>query len=184
MSTGVPVAPGGIVFAAKMNLKQETDLWEKIVDEVVTGSAVTSIDITGLDLDAAKCYMIVFRTQNPTGSGAYMRLYFNGDTTATNYWRQFVEASAAVVTGTRGNDPTIGYSSAGVETLLIGFLARETGKPKYISMGTRDEQSTLMIFNGAMDWVTENNVTRITFTNLVANTIGIGSRVMIFRVIG
>jgi len=41
--------------------------WEKIVDRVVTGAAVTSIDITAddagnpLSLDGAKAYLIIFR---------------------------------------------------------------------------------------------------------------------------
>ena len=156
--------------------------WEKVVDKVVSGSAVTSIDTQGLDLDNAKTYMILFRTTNTTGSENNIQIFFNNDTTATNYYSQSLRASGATIEASRSNAPYIGNVNAGTEGTFFFILAREVGKLKLIGLGSEYEQSTVNVEHRTIDWITEANVTRITLTASEASSIGIGSRLTIFKV--
>lgn len=156
--------------------------WEKIVDEQVTGAAVTSVDITGLDLDAGKVYQIILRITEASNNNTFISMFFNNDTTATNYYNEQVEGDGVGLAAERLNNARVCSVGALTETTAFVVLAREVGKPTAFFAGNLFEQSTIRIRFGAHSWVTENNVTRITFTAAHANAIGVGSRILIFKV--
>jgi len=156
--------------------------WEKVADTVIAGAAVTSIDFSGLDLDAAKAYMITVRITNTATGAAGLNMFFNDDTTQAHYYEQSIYASGAVVASYRGNDASVAYLDPGNENTAVITIARGVGKVKSCVKGSNREQAAIETNDYINCWVTEANVTRITFTASAANTIGIGSRIMIFKV--
>jgi len=156
--------------------------WEKIVDEQVTGAAVTSIDVTGLDLDAGKTYLMTLRVTNPLGAGCAMFMYFNNDLVNANYYAQYLSVDGGSITAGRSNFPDLGDLYQGTEGTWFFFLQREVGKIKCIGQSSYREQSAVQIRLRTNCWVTENNVTRITIVASAANAIGVGSRFIIFKV--
>jgi len=157
--------------------------WEKIVETTVTGTAVTTISITGLDLDAAKAYLLLLRFTNPTTSDTGYAMYLNADTTGTNYWRQYMWASGTSIAGNRVNDATFSSASAGEESIVWAVMARDpAGYVKVLTnTALRDPSAVWILFQG-WTWTTTANVTQIDITASVTGAIGIGSRVIIFKV--
>jgi len=156
---------------------------EKIVETEVTGAAVTSITITGLDLDAAKAYLIFCKLTNPTATDASLYLYYNGETTATNYWRQYLYATGSTVSGARGNNAYLTPHFAGTETNYVIWIFRDTeGRPRAFLHANYNDPATLTILMNTHVWVSTVNVTQIDFTASVTGAIGIGSKVTIFKV--
>jgi len=169
----------GSITPAKLSF----GVWEKVADVVVTGSPVTSIDIDGLDLDAAKVYMIFFRHFNATSSDGNILLYFNDDTNNSNYYSQFLSANGTDVFGGRYNMPYISNMNANSKVLTFLLLTREKGEPVTLSMSNRNRPSQIIeIMNWYHIRLVDENVTKITFTSTIANSIDIGSRIIIFRV--
>lgn len=155
----------------------------KTADTVVSGSAVTSIDFTGLDLDAAKAYFIVVRLMNASATSRSVSMYFNNDTTATNYYEQLIDGDGSTAAAARANNAVVQTMPVSESSTGFYVIAREVGKVKTIGMMTNNDGSALSIQNHSHVWdVTATNVTRITFTSAGADTIEVGSRIMIFSV--
>jgi len=159
--------------------------WQKVA-EVSPTTDVTEIDITGLDLDAAKFYMICYTLRNPTSSTTYYRICYNGDFTATNYYRQHMYASGTGLGAGRGNDNLIATIYAGVEYTSMSILSRPAGqRPTWSpTFYTSQRWSNLTIESYMVVYYTETNVTRITIRSDAAGGIAAGSKVIIFKVAG
>lgn len=160
-----------------------TEGWEKIVDEELLANA-TDITITGLDLDADKAYMIICTIKNPQGSNSGIYLYYNNDTTIANYTQQWLRADNTTITAQRQNQPYFVYVHAGQNVLVTGFIMRSPdGYPIEVLFNADNVTAGMRIFNRVVFWNNTNNVTRIDIHALVANAIGIGSKLLIFKVI-
>jgi hypothetical protein len=156
---------------------------EKIADTEVTGSAVTTVSFTGLDLDSAKAYIIIAKFTNPTINTTEYKLYFNGDTTDTNYYYQYILADGATVSSGRSNSSRYLGVEAGEEVIGFGTTQRDpAGYVKSSIFEARRDPATVLILQTAHTWLTQANVTQMDFTSSVAGAIGVGSRIMIFKV--
>jgi len=163
--------------------KLDFGTWEKIVDTTVSGAAVTSITVTGLDLDAAKAYMILFKVTNPTPSNSDYYLYLNNDTTLTNYFVQYGAFNGTAVTADRVNDPRVAWTPAGQEVVILCWMIRDPGGyVRTMIKEIRKDPASLLITVRGHTWVTKANVTRIDITAAISGAIGIGSNLMIFKV--
>jgi len=91
-------------------------------------------------------------------------------------------ANGTTVASGRYNDPKYIHVGAGQETTAKILMARELGKVKTVVISTVFEQATLRVFVESSCWVTEADVTRITFTGTQTGGLGIGTRVQIFKV--
>lgn len=61
--------------------------YQLLGDITVSGSAVTSVDFTGLNMKMGEEYLLVSTIYNPNGSsGVSYSLLFNGNNTETNYY--------------------------------------------------------------------------------------------------
>jgi hypothetical protein len=154
-----------------------------IEEIVVTGSHVTSIEFTGLNLIGDGAYILHYNLTNPTGSTSYLRLYFNSDTTDANYYGQNFDANGAVISGARGNVPTIDNLTAGTSSMNRIIFSQIAGEePRAMTQLNRLAPAGLKTGMDCVAWVTTNNVTIITLTASVASAIGIGSKFLLYKV--
>lgn len=84
--------PGGGVSAAALNL---------VASQTVSGSAVSSVTFSGLDLDAASNYMVCWSLKN-AGFDTNLQLIFNGDAAILDYTSKSVQYANGSVLGYRG----------------------------------------------------------------------------------
>ncbi len=150
----------------------------------VSGSAVTTLATPALNLDADGVYFIEFSFKNATASNADIRLFYNADTTVTNYDTQICAVAAAALAAARGNTATIFSllaSSCSVGT--INMAKDPDGKPTVNVDNKEGTSSTLRRAFSCQFWRTAGtNVTLATFSSSVANAIGVGSWVKVWKV--
>lgn len=160
-----------------------TGIWKKIVD-VKLSAAATSIDITGLDLSSHKIYMIEVYLYNPTVGNTNVAYTFNGDSTSNHYRRQYmISYNGANHQGDGANDYYLSTVQAGKYMFYTGFLSQITNPRSVFCQGGTNDTAT----SGNISCVRESstdNVTQITLTASVADSIGIGSFVRIFKIEG
>lgn len=148
----------------------------------VTGAAATSIDFTGLDINTHKSYRIEMDLVNAVASTVNIAFYVNGDTLATNYWRQNIAASGATVTGVRSNDAFISNIIASSKGVIEGTISLNnsiaTGNFKSIT----DIDSGITLRNTVYNkTATITNLTQITIMADTASAFGIGTKIRIYR---
>ena len=159
--------------------------YELLAESEVTGSAVTSIDFTGLTLDSDDELILVSDIVNDSGSTSAYSLYVNNDTTATNYYVQSLYSTSTTNTAARTNNSVY----ATVETsdkLLAETILKLTASSYFIY------QSNIVRRYGASDvslqdiyctkTATISSITQLTVSASVASSIGIGSKFWLFKV--
>jgi hypothetical protein len=72
--------------------------WEVVADTTVTGSAVSEIEVTGLDLEAAQMYKIFWSIKSDIGSDL-LEWRYNGIETAGSYRYQRIRQQSSTVSG-------------------------------------------------------------------------------------
>jgi len=111
--------------------------WERIA-EVDVDADTTQITVTGLDINAHKCYLIFLIVKNPTGSFSKYNLFVENDLTETNYYHQWLEASGTAVGASRVNDARCLVLSGGDSGACVVCLFRDTaGYPRFTTHQTR-----------------------------------------------
>lgn len=148
----------------------------------VTGSAVTQIDFTGLDIKTHKSYQIEVEIINPTASSTSLKFCINGDTTNTNYYTQEIVAGSTSLSAQRSNAPYIGYTLAGKYGYSNGFISLVNGYLKANIYENRHDATSVNIAQySIVKTATVTNITQITLISTIANAIGVGSKVRIYR---
>jgi len=100
------------------------DTTEKIFETTVTGSAVTSIDITGLSGNTDEQYMLDCNIVNGYDGGMAVNVRCNGDS-GTNYGRQELYGSSTTIGASRATSTHFFLTGAtssgnvGIGTLLL-----------------------------------------------------------------
>jgi len=166
------------------------DVWELmnparpdcVVEHEVTGAAVTSIDFTGLDINTDKSYRIEFEWITGA-SGANCYLYYNNDTTITNYHYQLLSGNGATTTSARVNSAIVAITAANLRSYAVIDVATVDGYACADSSNTRDIGIGLIRsgFGQNKSSATVTNITQLTLTSSVANQIDIGTKVRIYR---
>lgn len=154
-----------------------------LYETVVTGAAQTSITIPSLDIVTHKDYRIEIEVFNPTASAVTLKLYTNGDVTAANYAAQSVLSSSTTTTSAATADALIGYVDASSRSLTNANLSLSTDSYyRWTALCSRGSMTlpTLSTISGIKK-ATITNLTSLTLTASVASSIGIGSRIRIFR---
>lgn len=155
-----------------------------VATATVTGAAATSISFSGLSLAADEQYEIDFVFKNATASGPNIAMYFNGDTTATNYHINALTAGSGTGLNTSyANLSRIAGMNA--STMVRGRieLVRDIdGLAIALVRTLRDGvSSSIRAQYWVFGWVTASNVTSIAFTSDVASSLAIDSYVKIFK---
>ena len=153
-----------------------------LAEQIVTGSAVTSIDFTGLDINTHKSYRVEVEHINALGSTSNISAYINGDTTDTNYNSQSLTVAIGVITANRQNNARIaGTLSTSTGNYKVNVMLSNS-RARLISNGMNGDSTTLRQDNrDVRKNTTDGNITQITFTGSVALSFGVGSTIRIYR---
>jgi len=154
-----------------------------LATQSVSGSAATTLAVSGLDLSAYKAFLVLFSLDNATGSAAVISLYYNADTTATNYQEQSLTINGATLTGARANDARIANLDAN-ETVTGEFrvINDRDGRPRANVTGNRGAAASVILQTHAHVWTSATNVTGITLSSSVANSLAVGSSISVFGI--
>jgi hypothetical protein len=154
-----------------------------LYETTVTGSAVTSINIPNLDILTHKNYRIEIDFKNATASALTLKLYANGDVTPANYAAQSILSSSTTTTSSAISDALIGYCEASSRSLTNADISLSTdGYFRFTSQCSRGTMTLPTLSNiTAIKKATITNLTQLTLSSSVASSIGIGTRVRIFR---
>jgi len=157
--------------------------WEKISDTYFS-TAATTLTITGLDINTHKCYMMIINLVNDAAVGSAYQLFVEGDTTATNYYSQYIIATGTSLTADRSNDAGIGYTEAGDRLSTILFIFRDPdGYYRVNLLLQRYTGSAVCYFDRRIcKTAPVTNITRLDLIASQTNGLGVGTRVMLFKV--
>ena len=155
------------------------------VNEVGTNTLAakaTSITVSGLDLDTDSVYLVRGTIMNG-GTSDYSSIFFNADTTATNYHHQRDSATGSTAQGERRNDSRIFFSGTTRQSTFEGTMMRSAdGKVKMILAINDSATTDIQIKNVALEWITTStNVTGITITNGTATNLDVGSKLSVYK---
>ena len=149
----------------------------------VAGSAATTLTLSGLNLGASKSFVVDFALDNATASVASISLYYNSDTTATNYYRQSLFNGGTTNSTSRGNESVVIVLAAS-ETATGSFkiIKDRDGKPRAWGQVNSAAPASIeqRVFSHA--WTSATNVTGITLSSSVANSIAIGSTFHVYGI--
>lgn len=154
---------------------------ELVAEYTVTGSAATTITFNGLDINADGGYTIVAAVVS-TGTGSGSGLFVNNDTTLTNYDRRYIDSTSTTLgTGAVDDSYFCGLSgSSGAVNYAVYDVCLVNGH--MCANGLWQTNNTTI---GRMHFLThtvsQTNITRIDITATVSPTIGIGSKIQIYR---
>lgn len=155
-----------------------------VASNAVAGAAVTTLTVTGLDLDTDEHYIVYIALTNNNASTFNLSVYYNSDTTATNYDRQRIGAAGATVTSARGNDAIIGQTVPASEGVYVKLDIERTpdGRVRCLAQTTSGNTTNILADTVSHVWRTAStNVTQIVLSASTANALAIGSRIRVFR---
>jgi hypothetical protein len=157
-----------------------------LIQKTTATAAVTTLSLTGLNLIPSKLYMITNKIKNVFAGAIVCKLFYNNDTTDTNYYEAFYNyASGIGFASGAGNDASLQCPPA--QNILEQFVAWLTFD--------LDGHPCLRITNhavlaGATGVVVEDfallykiplaSITRIDYVSSVANSFGVGSELAIY----
>ena len=149
----------------------------------VTGSAATTMPVSGLDLDAHGQYFVDLNLDNATASGSAISLYYNADTTATNYDMQELGSDSSTTTSFRQNTGRICGLTASGDTLQSGYIRRDVdGNVRSQWQSQRDDTTAINLSAIAHRWRTAStNVTSLVVSSSVASAFSVGCYVKVYR---
>ena len=158
--------------------------WAFVAQATVVGSAATSLQVSGLDLDTDEIYFIEVSFDNTSASAIDISLFFNADTTTTNYHRQAFAANSTTLSGARANDADI-CAVAGTQTCTFSFeVSRDVnGHMRARSnLQARGDTTGIIMQAYVVHWPTVANVTTITLTSTIATSLAVDSYMRIWRI--
>lgn len=154
------------------------------VSDIIIGSAVTNIDITGLEIYKNSEYMLVSDISNSSATDASYRLLINGNTTVTNYYMQYLSSSSTSTSSGRANYPEFSWSPSGYRSSALTRLKlSNSGYFTAFSEITRKYNSTTLEIQSEIlsSTFTSTNITQIRISSTITNGIGIGSRFQLYK---
>lgn len=156
----------------------------ELIGDVMVASNTTQVDFTGLNIGKDDELLLVSENTNPTGSGASVLIFYNGNTTESNYYAQQLRGNGTSVTGARANRGTIYYNEWGKRASAFTTikLANSGYAVAQSSATERFGNSTVELWN--FHSTSTFTMTSITSIRLYANqsgTIGTGSRFQLYK---
>jgi len=157
--------------------------WE-VLAEVEVEADCDYVEFTGLDINSDKAYVIFMFVKNPTSSSCSYQIFINGDTTSTNYYKQYAKASGTSIAGDRTNDSIMATINAGATMVAVIYVMLDIdGYSRVIFIGNRQAPDSVeIIITNVAKNTTETNITSIRIAVDVAGGIGAGSKFILARV--
>ena len=168
----------------------QTDLTGVVYDSGVLTSTCSSIDVTGLDMDAdGGVYEIIAIQANATAGSGAVSMYINGETAAdiANYTRErgYFEAAGALNTAQTASTAYVWGCNITDQATAHGYLMNSNGYvySHFVNGLTNANAAhgTYLVSNGRHSAAVAN-VTQLTFTASTADSLGIGSRLIIKKI--
>jgi len=159
----------------------------KLVSETtVTGDAVGEIDLTSLDLESDKLYVLFMYTTNANASDNSIFCYLNEDTTTSHYTRQRLVANNTTVAAERANDGLVGGTGNVSSNDKTGFFYMQFMKTSgnftnYFSTGQQTNGGALVLFLATIVTNFTTNVTKINLIAERADGFDVGTKVCLFK---
>lgn len=153
-------------------------LVKRLVVGVNVAAPATDLDFSDLDLNSDSSYFVRFSLKNATASPRNISMYYNGDTTATNYNRKTSTA------GSPSNDGIItAFDASNFVRGFIWIMKPATGDvATAIANYIKDASAVLAHIQTAHAWTSTNNPTSLRFTVAgVASCFADGSFVEVYR---
>jgi hypothetical protein len=162
-----------------------TGITSLVASTTVTGSAVTSISFTGLDLDTHLSYIIEVESKCGA-SGGLFSIYANNLQTATDYYSQLHNGLATTAGAEAANNARIGYLYAsGLLNKTTIDVSYATGR-YFMALSRMLRQTTSTTFHKESSGVFKTaelvaNLTRIDLTTGASNGFAVGTKARIYR---
>jgi hypothetical protein len=164
--------------------------WELIEDYEVSGGAVSSITVSGLDGDVDEFYFFQVWVI-ATGALGGFDVRPNNDTTANNYRYQYLQVANATVAGARAdysNGMIIGNANTNLDVMMAdGLIHAKSGQRRIMiaRAGSNINATTQDVFHWTSQWKdTAANITSLVFDATGAgNVINNGTRVRLFKAV-
>jgi len=181
---GVDWPAGTALASADLNDTFDAVGLSKISSTTISGSDVTSVDFTSLDIDTDGIYVLIIEMQEATGNAIDLSIYINDDTTATNYYRQYVNASNSSLASDRTNEAIFGAQAANESGFyyLKVFRVKPQGFFFAQCQSTKGASAAIQTRNATVTRYVDANITKITITASTASSIKIGSVLSLYRV--
>lgn len=158
--------------------------FQLIARTTLTGTA-TIVTFSGLDMSEDKIYKLFIATEEATDAGdSNLSLFFNGDTTQTNYFNQFIEAIDTTITGARQNNASVVkiFNNHGAFGELT-ITKDPTGNVRTLSLSSSSQPTSLRLLNRFHIWNDTANVTSITISSATASALKAGSVFTLYKVV-
>lgn len=159
----------------------------KLADVVISGSATTNVDISGLNISKEEEIVLMSDIINGTSSNPDIFLYVNANYTNTNYYRQYLVASSTSLQVGRTNNPPIGrlvpslnaktFINSSIKFTNNGFLSTQNNSN--YNYGTSSLDLDIMAMSSTF---TVASITSIRIASGVSGAIGVGSRFTLYKV--
>ena len=160
---------------------------EKIGEVVVTGSAVTDIDFSSLNLDADRVYQMEVIVA-PGATGAHIiAMYLSGDTTNGNYYSQLGYFLTTIAGGSGAANANIFLNNSLPNTsttysFTVKLMKVAGHNPTATSIGVAVHNDGAPFFSSyAYRHNSTANVTSIKLRNTIANGFGVGTVARLYR---
>lgn len=159
----------------------------ELIGDVTVASNTTQVDFTGLNIGKDDELLLVSEIFNPnTSNGANIRLYYNSNTTTTNYYNQYIRTDATSVAAVRANEAQ--YTWADENFRNASFTKIKLANSGYIVSQTSSNRKngTSSLVQGdyyTTSTFTASSITTIRISSSVASAIGTGSRFQLYKLV-
>jgi hypothetical protein len=154
---------------------------------VVSGGAVTTFSVSGLDLDAHEEYYIRYNIDNNSGGNSVVVLTYNADTTTANYDREIHLASAGTSNSSGGNTPSITGAGLSAGEQMCGRAWIRRNFDGFVCGFGHNNQIDTTPNRVFMTWThlwrtASTNVTSMAIAASAANSISNGSYLHVWKI--
>ena len=150
-----------------------------VAQGVVSGSAATTLTVSGLDLTTDQEYLVVIDMKNAAGSTSQMSLYYNGDTTDANYKRSY---GTNIGNGAENNARIGGFTASEIGYIEAKLRLDLNGRPALMFTGHRSTTTpTVLSQYQSTYWTTIANVTQLTLSSSVASGLAVGTKMTVYK---
>jgi len=153
-----------------------------LIKDITVGSNVTQVDLTGLDIQKGELYEMVI-TVVSNGATGDVQLLANSSVSG-NYYFQYIFANGATIGSGRINSSANVNSGGGRSIAKVYVKLTNDGHFVSMSSEVRNAGSSVVILSNVVNTstVTFSSITSLTIKSPNANTIGIGSRIQLYKV--
>lgn len=162
--------------------------WELVAD-TTAASNTTTVSFTGLNITKDDEYLIVCEVKSGAAAG-WIRLFVNGNTTATNYQIQTLSGYGTSFSLVAEPQPVFVYAhsttygehshaTAQLKLTNSGYVVWQSRSNSYYRTDLGQYTRNVQAYGGAE--FTATSITSLEFTAVATNGIGVGSRFQLYK---